>query len=92
MFDKLGPIIDRWYFTDLPIARAASAGSLLEKWKAQETRTDVAASTFGNPMEAMQAAIAAATPTDRIAVFGSFYTVGGVLQHGLPRLHAKHLA
>jgi dihydrofolate synthase / folylpolyglutamate synthase len=25
-------------------------------------------------------------------VFGSFYTVGGVLQDGVPRLSAKHLA
>jgi dihydrofolate synthase/folylpolyglutamate synthase len=24
-------------------------------------------------------------------VFGSFYTVGGVLQQGIPKLHAKHL-
>jgi dihydrofolate synthase/folylpolyglutamate synthase len=24
-------------------------------------------------------------------VFGSFYTVGGVLAHGTPRLSAKHL-
>ncbi len=92
MFAKLGPIIDRWYFTDLPTARAESAAILLEKWRAQEQRTDVAGSTYQGPMEALQAAVAAANPTDRIAVFGSFYTVGGVLQHGLPRLHAKHLA
>jgi dihydrofolate synthase/folylpolyglutamate synthase len=25
-------------------------------------------------------------------VFGSFYTVGGVLQEGIPRLQAKHLS
>jgi hypothetical protein len=25
-------------------------------------------------------------------VFGSFYTVGGVLQSGIPKLHAKHLS
>ena len=42
-------------------------------------------------MEALQAAIAAADPADRIVVFGSFYTVGGVLQDGIPRLDAKHL-
>ncbi|MDP3618909.1 MAG: bifunctional tetrahydrofolate synthase/dihydrofolate synthase [Ramlibacter sp.] len=92
MFARLGPIIDRWYFSDLPTARAESAANLLAQWKAQEKRTDVAGSTWQSPMEALQAAVAAAAPTDRIAVFGSFYTVGGVLQHGLPRLHAKHLA
>jgi dihydrofolate synthase/folylpolyglutamate synthase len=35
--------------------------------------------------------VAAAEPTDRILVFGSFYTVGGVLKQGIPRLAAKHL-
>jgi dihydrofolate synthase/folylpolyglutamate synthase len=42
-------------------------------------------------MQALQAAIAAADPADRIVVFGSFYTVGGVLQGGIPRLTAKHM-
>jgi dihydrofolate synthase/folylpolyglutamate synthase len=36
--------------------------------------------------------MAAADPADRIVVFGSFYTVGGVLQHGLPKLSAKHVS
>jgi len=31
-----------------------------------------------------------ADPTDRIIVFGSFLTVGGVLKHGLPRLGSSH--
>jgi dihydrofolate synthase/folylpolyglutamate synthase len=42
-------------------------------------------------MAALTAAIGQADPTDRIVVFGSFYTVGGVLTHGVPRLQAKHL-
>jgi dihydrofolate synthase / folylpolyglutamate synthase len=37
------------------------------------------------PLQALQAAIDAADPADRIVVFGSFYTVGGVLQDGIPR-------
>ena len=41
--------------------------------------------------KALRAAVEAADPADRIVVFGSFYTVGGVLQHGVPRLQAKHL-
>jgi len=36
--------------------------------------------------------VAAADPADRIVVFGSFYTVGGVMQQGLPRLHGAHLS
>ena len=41
--------------------------------------------------EDLQAAIDEADPADRIVVFGSFFTVGGVLVHGTPRLQAKHL-
>jgi dihydrofolate synthase/folylpolyglutamate synthase len=89
MLKKMGPIVDRWYFTDLDTARAAKAGELLARWQAQETRKDVAASTHASPMEALRAAAAAADPADRIVVFGSFYTVGGVLQEGIPRLQAK---
>ncbi|NPC57328.1 bifunctional tetrahydrofolate synthase/dihydrofolate synthase [Caenimonas soli] len=92
MLAKVGPLIDRWYFTDLPTPRAESAAHLLAKWQAQNKRTDVGASTHGDPMEALRAAVAAADPADRIVVFGSFYTVGGVLKDGLPRLQAKHLA
>ena len=33
-----------------------------------------------------------ADPADRIVVFGSFYTVGGILKDGIPRLLAPHLA
>jgi dihydrofolate synthase / folylpolyglutamate synthase len=91
MFAKIGPLVDRWYFTDLPTPRAASAQALLEKWRAQPGRRDVPASTHANPEEALRAAVAAAEPADRILVFGSFYTVGGVLRQGVPRLAAKHL-
>jgi dihydrofolate synthase / folylpolyglutamate synthase len=91
MLAKMGPLVDRWYFTDLPTPRADSAVHLHAQWQAQEKRRDVAASTHADPMAALQAAVAAADPADRIVVFGSFYTVGGVLEHGLPRLHAKHL-
>ena len=91
MFAKVNPLIDRWYFTDLPTPRAATGTSLQEHWVAQNTRKDASAQAFVDPMQALQAAIAAADPTDRIVVFGSFYTVGGVLQQGVPRLQAKHL-
>ena len=90
---KMGPLVDRWYFTDLPTPRAETAQRLMRAMAgAADTRSDVRASTHAAPMEALQAAVAAADPADRIVVFGSFYTVGGVLEDGLPRLHAKHLA
>ena len=91
MLVKINPLIDKWYFTDLPTQRAESAEGLLLKWQAQNTRKDATGSAHANPQQALQAAIAAANPTDRIAVFGSFYTVGGILKDGVPRLHAKHM-
>lgn len=96
MFAKLLPIIDRWYFCDLPTPRAAPASALLALWQAGEQsaqrRADTAASTHADPPAALAAAVAAAGPADRIVVFGSFFTVGGILANGTPRLQAKHLS
>ncbi len=92
MLASVNPLIDKWYFTDLPTPRAASASSLQSRWHAQNTRQDVTSALFKTPMLALQAAIDAANPADRIVVFGSFYTVGGVLQNGIPRLLARHLS
>ena len=91
MWSKVSPMVDVWYFTDLPTARAATALALQTQWSAQNQRTDTASSVYTSPQAALDAAVAAAAATDRIVVFGSFYTVGGVLQHGTPRLGAKHL-
>ena len=91
MLQKVNPMVDKWYFTDLPLPRAAKAADLQLAWQAQNTRTDTASSTHVDPLMALQAAIDAADPADRIVVFGSFYTVGGVLKDGTPRLQAKHL-
>ena len=95
MLAKVGPLIDRWYFTDLATPRAETAAVLQQKFNAVQMaaggRRVVTSTVHADPMEALQAAIAAAEPADRIVVFGSFYTVGGVLLNGTPRLHAKHL-
>ena len=91
MLQRVNPIIDRWYFTDLPTARAQSAARLAEQWNALNTRQDASAQAFADPVQALAAAVLAADPADRIVVFGSFYTVGGVLKDGVPRLAAKHM-
>jgi dihydrofolate synthase/folylpolyglutamate synthase len=88
MLQRLDPLVDRWYFTDLPTPRAASGATLQSAWQAQTQRKDATSAVFANPAEALRAAALQAQPTDRIVVFGSFYTVGGVLEHGIPRLHA----
>ena len=94
MLARVAPLMDRWYFTDLPSPRAAPAAQLLAAWNdAGLTKgKNVPVSTHANPQAALDAAVAQADPADRIVVFGSFYTVGGVLQAGVPRLTAPHLA
>ncbi|MBC7702787.1 MAG: bifunctional tetrahydrofolate synthase/dihydrofolate synthase [Rhodoferax sp.] len=91
MLLRVNPIIDRWYFTDLPTARAQTGARLADQWRALNTRKDASAQAFADPAQALQAAVAAADPADRIVVFGSFYTVGGVLKNGVPRLAGKHI-
>ena len=92
MLARMGPLVDKWYFTDLPTPRAATGEVLQGKWQASNTRKDAASNAYETPESALQAAVAAADPADRIVVFGSFYTVGGILRGGIPRLFAKHLA
>lgn len=91
IFARIGPLIDRWYFTDLPTPRAATAADLLACWQAQNTRADASATVCASPAQGLAAAVEQADPADRIVVFGSFFTVGGVLANGTPRLQAKHL-
>lgn len=92
MLARVGPLIDKWYFCDLPTARAATGEALQAKWEAVKTRPDVTADAYKSPELALQAAVEAADPADRIVVFGSFLTVGGILKDGVPRLLAQHLA
>ncbi|MEO6625656.1 MAG: bifunctional tetrahydrofolate synthase/dihydrofolate synthase [Burkholderiaceae bacterium] len=89
MLKRVNPLIDRWYFTDLPTARAQTGARLHAQWEAMNERKDARASSHSNPLAALHAAAANADPADRIVVFGSFYTVGGVLKDGVPRLAAK---
>ncbi len=89
MLHRISPVIDRWYFTDLPSARAESAVNLQALWKLQDKRGKATASTHPDPGHALQAAIDAADPADRIVVFGSFYTVGGVLRNGVSSLRTR---
>ena len=91
MLARIAPLVDRWYFCDLPTERAAKASDLLAAWQAGNTRKDAQATAHASPQAALDAAVAGADPADRIVVFGSFFTVGGILQNGIPRLDAPHL-
>jgi dihydrofolate synthase/folylpolyglutamate synthase len=89
MMARIDPLVDEWYFTDLPSPRAASTAELAQEL-ARLKGADASFTTHAAPSDALAFALAGANPTDRIVVFGSFYTVGGVLKDGLPRLRAPH--
>jgi len=90
---RMAPLVDHWHFCDLPIARAATAKDLQALHAALALRGPgpVTVECHADPASALRAAVAQADPADRIVVFGSFYTVGGVLKEGLPRLSATHV-
>ena len=91
----MAPMVDHWLFTDLPIARAASADFLAQEWaevvQALGAPSKARVTCHAGPALALRQAAAGADPADRIVVFGSFHTVGGVLREGLPRLWAPHV-
>ncbi|WP_374583870.1 bifunctional tetrahydrofolate synthase/dihydrofolate synthase [Ideonella dechloratans] len=88
---RLAPLVDVWHVTDLPLPRAATAAQLAEVVHAAAPKAPPA-ERHADPAAALAAALKGADPADRIVVFGSFYTVGGVLKEGLPRLGAPHQA
>lgn len=87
---RMQPLVDHWHFCDLPTPRAAHAQSLAALPRPATPGREVGVSTHADPAAALRAAAAAAGPADRIVVFGSFYTVGGVLEAGLPKFPAPH--
>jgi dihydrofolate synthase / folylpolyglutamate synthase len=92
---KLAPLVDVWHLCALPNPRAAEVAALEAMVVAAGAGRVGGAPEIQRhegPAQALAAAVAAADPVDRIVVFGSFYTVGGVLRAGLPRLGAAHLA
>ena len=90
MVTRLAALVDRWYLSDLPLPRAASAEELERTLRAMLPTQAEPPSRHGSPSEALRAALAAADPADRIVVFGSFLCVGGVLKDGVPRTRTAH--
>ncbi|MDQ6684709.1 MAG: bifunctional tetrahydrofolate synthase/dihydrofolate synthase [Pseudomonadota bacterium] len=91
---RLAPLVDAWYFTDLPTPRAATAEELEARQHALGAKTPgngaVHVELHADAADALAAAVSAADPADRIVVFGSFYAVGRVLEHGLPATAGPH--
>ncbi len=90
---KIVHLVDVWHCCALPNPRSAKADDLVALiGAAAQGRVGgpPAVHTHETPASAMAAALSGADPVERIVVFGSFYTVGGVLKAGLPRLSAPH--
>lgn len=85
MLARMRPLVDDWYLCPLASPRSATADELATLLPGARC------SAHADPAGALRAAVAAADPADRIVVFGSFFTVGGVLKDGLPRLSAPHV-
>jgi dihydrofolate synthase/folylpolyglutamate synthase len=93
ILERMVPLVDHWHFTDLPLPRAASAAELAAIHAGVRARPPgpPTVACHADPSAALRAALGVADPADRIVVFGSFYTVGGVLKDGVPRLTAPHV-
>ena len=89
---RMAPLVDHWHFTDLPVPRAARAEELAARLArlCLKGPGPVTTACHADPLQALRAALSGADPADRIVVFGSFHTVGGVLKNGVPRLTGKH--
>jgi len=82
IINQLKDQIDHWCLTDLPLPRAALATQIQTLLSEQNIVTDKDHSIqcFKTPADAYTFALSKAGETDRIAVFGSFLTVAGVLE------------
>ena len=84
-------IVDFWFCTDLPTPRAASAKLLASKLGALgvavKNGEDGGIECFSDPAAAYQKAMSKAGEGDRIVVFGSFYTVAGVMAYRNNQAH-----
>ncbi|CAB3770324.1 bifunctional tetrahydrofolate synthase/dihydrofolate synthase [Paraburkholderia humisilvae] len=81
--------IDHWCVTDLPTPRAASAAELEAALRDADVvdGPDSSISRFASPSEAFQDALNRASDNDRIVVFGSFFTVAGVMAYRKSQQH-----
>ena len=76
-------IVDFWFCTDLPTPRAATGKQLAARLETlgvkPQNGADGGIECFPDPAAAYQKARSKAGDGDRIVVFGSFYTVAGVM-------------
>jgi dihydrofolate synthase/folylpolyglutamate synthase len=82
-------IVDFWHCVDLPIDRAAKSSdikSILENLGVKNTK-DSGVDCFSDPAQAFQNTMENVGENDRILVFGSFFTVAGVMAFRKSQAH-----
>jgi dihydrofolate synthase/folylpolyglutamate synthase len=85
--------VDHWCVTDLPSTRAATADQIRQRLIAagvpdgEEKNPETSIKTFASPADAFANALKRAGENDRIAVFGSFLTVAGVMVARRTEIH-----
>ena len=81
--------VDHWCLTDLPLGRAATAEALEATLREAGVADgpDSSIRRFSTPAEAFQDASSRATEDERIIIFGSFYTVAGVMAYRKSQQH-----
>lgn len=80
---KLAPRVDHWYCATLEGPRGSSGAELADIVRGvlpENPDEPITVSSFDNPVQAFAKAREVASEDDRILVFGSFSTVGPVLQ------------
>ena len=75
----LAGVVDHWCLADLPSPRSAPATQLAGKLGGTLDTPEKSVLCFADPGAAFANAMSRAGENDRIVVFGSFYTVAGVM-------------
>ncbi|WP_250473449.1 bifunctional tetrahydrofolate synthase/dihydrofolate synthase [Caballeronia sp. GAFFF1] len=86
---QLAGEIDHWNVTALPTPRAATADRLeaVLRDAGVNDGPDSSVAQFETPADAFRDALSRASENDRIVVFGSFYTVAGVMAYRKSQHH-----
>lgn len=77
VFKQMLPVIDEWYLGGVDMPRGASGQDLYRIL--QDIQRNVPSMVYDTPAQAHGAALRQARATDRIIIFGSFYSVAEVL-------------
>jgi dihydrofolate synthase/folylpolyglutamate synthase len=91
VIEHMAPYVDHWCVAALPSPRSANPDELAKKLEAKKPAgakpDEFSVTTFADPGAAFQDATSRAGQDDRIVVFGSFYTVAGVMAARKSSLH-----